>query len=93
MLQPRVVMNRGYPSLFAPDSEDELSSDSGSDAEGQTRPSLLPLDVSMHTHTAASRRGVEGRKVGGREKCHLSANSLLLVNLNLYKTFSGCWGV
>ena len=51
MLQPRVVMNRGYPSLFAPDSEDELSSDSGSDAEGQTRPSLLPLDVSTHTHT------------------------------------------
>ena len=31
-------------SLFAPDSEDELSSDSGSDAEGQTRPSLLPLN-------------------------------------------------
>jgi len=38
-----------YPSLFGPDSEDEHSSDTGSDAEDKAKPSLLPLDVSMHT--------------------------------------------
>ena len=90
MLQPRVVMNRGYPSLFAPDSEDELSSDSGSDAEGQTRPSLLPLNVSMHTHTLLfpGEEWKGGREGGGggerrRKRFHLSVSSLL----------SGCWDV
>ena len=38
-----------YPSLFGPDSEDEHSSDTGSDGEDRARPSLLPLDVSVHT--------------------------------------------
>ena len=38
-------MNRGYPSLFAPDSEDEISSDSDSAKEEQTQPTLLPLQV------------------------------------------------
>ena len=41
----KLLMDRGYPSLFAPDSEDEFSSDSDSAKEEQTRPTLLPLEV------------------------------------------------
>ncbi len=41
-----MLMNRGYPSLFAPDSDEEFSSDSDSANEDQTRPTLLPLEVS-----------------------------------------------
>ena len=40
-------MKRGYPSLFAPDSDEEFSSDSESGKEEQARPSLLPLEVSL----------------------------------------------
>lgn len=40
------LTRRGYPSLFAPDSDEELSSDSDSGREEQARPSLLPLEVS-----------------------------------------------
>ena len=41
----KLLMNRGFPSLFAPDSEEEFSSDSDSAKEEQTRPTLLPLEV------------------------------------------------
>ena len=42
------MMNRGFPSLFDPDSDDQFSSESDSDGEEQARPSFLPLDVSPH---------------------------------------------
>ena len=48
------LMKRGYPSLFAPDSDEEYSSGSESAREEQARPSLLPLEVSNLFQTCLS---------------------------------------
>ena len=46
-------MSRGYPSLFLPDSDDELSSDSGSEGEyQQSQPAHLPMNVCRNLHVA-----------------------------------------
>ena len=41
-------MNRGFPSLFAPDSDEEFSSDGEGAKEEQSKPTLLPLEVSAY---------------------------------------------